>query len=243
MMLRERTRPEGCLSDLVFDRWFAGELSAEAVASAEAHVATCRRCRERRADLAEERRAFLAARPSPGKAARPGLRRLAPAAVVALSVAAVAVLSWRLAVRPGPVPEAMVRLKGGPNIGFFVQRAEVAVRGTEGAPVRPGDRVQFVYTSVEPTHLAIYSLDASGTASIFYPAEDMAARLPAGSDKPLSSAVELDPVLGPEKVFALFCSSGFPVARFQKLLAEHRTLEAPDGCRLDVLSWQKEQPP
>jgi hypothetical protein len=238
VIFHERERPDGCLTDLTFDAWFACELTASAIAAAEAHLATCERCRRRRAALDAERKAFLAQRPAleikpaqRGRGRRQGLLAFGAFAAAAGLVLLVGLLQER--------PEPIVRVKGGPGIGFFVERRGSSKRGTEGEVVYPGDRVHFVYTSDKPIYLAIYSLDSRGTASIFFPGSERALGLPAASEAALSSAVELDDAPGPETVFAVFCDTGFLVERFRKSLAERRSLEAPAGCRLDVLTWTK----
>jgi hypothetical protein len=55
--------PEGCLSDLVFDEWNAGELSAEVQQEYELHLASCQRCQARQEELRDFAQAFLDARP------------------------------------------------------------------------------------------------------------------------------------------------------------------------------------
>jgi hypothetical protein len=237
-MFGERERPEGCLTDLTFDAWFAGELTAAATAAAEAHIATCDRCRNLRAEFAAQRQAFFAVRPALESKSAPVARRRRRALVslgAFAAAAALAVVVSLVQVEPEPV----VRAKGGPSIGFFVERGGSAKRGTAGEVVYPGDRVHFTYTSDKPRYLAIYSIDSRGAASAFFPDGDRAERLSAGSDSSLSSAVELDDAPGLETVFAVFCDSDFSVEQLRKSLAERRSLEAPSGCSLDVLTWAK----
>ena len=241
-MFGARERPEGCLSDLTFDAWFAGELAAGAAAAAEAHVAGCDRCERRRADLAAQRQEFFAVtpeidwRPALDNRARNQRRRQT---LIALATFAAAAALAVLVSRVQEQPEGIVRSKGGPSVGFFVQRGGSFQRGGPGEVVYTGDHVRFAYTSDRPRYLAIYSLDSRGSASIFFPDGDRAERVPAGSDSSLSSAVELDDAPGLETVFAIFCDTEFSVEQLRKSLAERRTLEAPSGCSLDVLTWAK----
>jgi anti-sigma factor RsiW len=62
-MKLETMRGPECASDLVLDRWHAGELSHDEVRSLTAHIATCTRCSERRDTLAKSREAFDASIP------------------------------------------------------------------------------------------------------------------------------------------------------------------------------------
>jgi anti-sigma factor RsiW len=64
MTVPPRSRPPGCVTDLTFDAWFAGELDDELERTVVAHTKRCRRCKHHHAMLAAERAAFLAQRPS-----------------------------------------------------------------------------------------------------------------------------------------------------------------------------------
>jgi hypothetical protein len=246
MIFGEQTRPEGCITDLKFDAWFAGELSVEAVGEAQAHIAACSRCQQRQAMLSAEREAFIAAshhtrlpwRTIPMK--RKYWAVAGALATAAISAAAVVALY----VRPQATEiEQPVRLKGAAHIGFFVQRGDKSERAMPLYTVHPKDRVRFVYTSLRPAYLAIYGLDAHGKASVYFPAGQRAERVSAGSDVVLGSAVELDEVLGTEKVFALFCEAEFQVADPKNRLAKFQNLRPTPGCRLDSLTWNRERAP
>lgn len=242
MILGEQHRPPGCLSDLALDRLFAGELAGVARKAADDHLRGCERCRHKRAEMAAEREAFLGLRPQPEPAMRPLRRRGLPArpglaAVMALAAALAAFVL--LVARRGP--EEGVRRKGGEQVGFLVERGGAAERRSPSAVLHPGDRVRFTYTVLRDAHLAIYGLDASGVASVYFPASERAERVRAGAETVANTAVELDGVLGSERIFALFCDAGFAVEPFRKALAQARTLEAPEGCRLRTFEWRKER--
>lgn len=246
MIFGEQVRMEGCITDLKFDAWFAGELSTQARAAAEAHVGKCRRCQERQAALAAEREAFIACSHNaklPWRTAPTTRKRWAAAgALAAAAIGAAAVVAFYARPRVND-NEQSVRLKGGAHIGFFLERRDKSERAIPMYIVHPKDRVRFVYTSARPTYLAIYGLDARGTASVYFPASPLAGRVSAGSDVALNSAVELDEVLGIEKVFALFCEAEFQVDRPRSGLAQTRTLASMPGCRVDALTWNKERAP
>src|SRR5690606_7153732 len=70
---------EGHISDLKFDQWQAGELSAEQVASLEQHLSDCDRCRGRRTEVEAQAWAFLERYPeleARSKRARPARARV-----------------------------------------------------------------------------------------------------------------------------------------------------------------------
>ncbi|WP_437313852.1 DUF4384 domain-containing protein [Sorangium sp. So ce385] len=83
----ERSRPEGCPSDLRFDRLLAGELAAAEEQATRAHLDGCGRCAGRLAEIEAGRAAFLAAppplrAPPAPPAAAPAVRRLRPRALI-----------------------------------------------------------------------------------------------------------------------------------------------------------------
>jgi Putative zinc-finger len=242
MIQDERSRPDGCVTDLKFDAWFAHELASAARAELDAHVDGCARCRNRRAALSAEREAFLALQPHPqprASSAAPYPGRLAFGTAALAAAAAIALSLWP----SEPRIEPQVRTKGSAHLGFFVQRGGVSVRGVPGQAVHPGDRISFVYTSERPVYLAVYARDAEGTASVYFPAAATAQALPRAHDEVLETSVELDRVIGPETVFALFCDRGFQVAGPRRTLAATGALAKPPGCRIDTLTWNKESLP
>jgi hypothetical protein len=242
MIADERERPEGCVTDLTFDAWFAGELRDGARTVAEAHLEHCARCQARRASLGDERAAFIARSPHPVLRHRRVLRRV-PWRLAGGALAATAALLVMVRLEHLEHPETQARpavqLKGTARIGFFIQRDGHAERGSPGQRVAPGDQIRFDYTSDRPMYLAIYSRDTAGTVSVYFPAGEMAQRISEGYGALLPSAVELDEVLGAERVFALFCQTSFRVTGPQRLLVEEGTLRAPPDCRVDTFSWTK----
>lgn len=90
MSLPLRARPPGCITDLVFDRWFAGELDPDAEPAVLAHTQRCVRCSERHTTLALQRSTFLALRPSWSPSPASLVRRHWAWVVVVLLLAAAA---------------------------------------------------------------------------------------------------------------------------------------------------------
>jgi len=242
MSWEARSRPEGCLTDLKLDAWFAGEQPGDERSAVADHLAGCARCRQRRDALASEREAFLAQRPEPPVGTRPTRNALGRAAWISAGLIAAAALL--LVVRPTAVPEDQpTRRMGGAQLGFFIERAGDAQPGVAGQVVHPGDRIRFTYSSDRAAYLAIYGRDASGAASVYYPAGGHAARVPEGYGALLDSAVELDGVLGAEGVFALFCPDPFAVEPPRAALAGSGSLEPRAACRVEALAWIKERAP
>jgi hypothetical protein len=242
MSWETRARPEGCLTDLKLDAWFAGDLPADARTAVADHLEQCARCRERRAAFASEREAFLDLRPEPPAGTRPARSGASRMVWIGAGVAAIAAL---LSIaRPTAVPEDQpTRRKGSAQLGFFVERSGDAQPGVAGQVVHPGDRIRFSYSSDRALFLAIYALDASGAASVYYPAAERAARVPEAYGALLDSAVELDDVLGAESVFALFCPNPFAVDAPRAALANGGSLEPQAECHVATLAWTKERAP
>jgi hypothetical protein len=213
-----------CPSDLVLDRYVAGELDEGARHELEAHASACQACR----DLLEERRAqarvYAEAPALPSRAvealarveserparwwSRPRLWVPGLAAAVAAGLVAVVVLRHGL-VQPGEGDG--VRLKGSFALSAFVKRGEAVEPARSGEVFHPGDAVRFAYTSDRNGYLAIAGVDAKQVVSIYYPVEPReAVAAPAGQGV-LPGSTILDETLGPETVIGLHCPRAFPI--------------------------------
>lgn len=235
MQLPDRTLGERCASDLRLDRWLAGELPSAEAREVAAHVARCPRCADRHAHLESERAAFLARAPRFTPPAPRRTRWQLPALALA-AAAAVAV-----AVLPREAPDA-TRTKGSEHIGFYVKSGGSVRRGGPDESVQPGDQLRFVYSSSRDRYLAILSLDSAGKTSIYFPAGERAERIVAGSGRPLPNAVELDDVLGTERIVALFCDTPVRLAPLTDSFAKGE-LSAPSGCVSSELRLRKSGEP
>ncbi|XYH94073.1 zf-HC2 domain-containing protein [Sorangium sp. So ce1128] len=149
----ERSRPEGCPSDLRFDRLLAGELAPAEEQAARAHLDGCERCAARFVALEAERAAFLAAPPplrlppravapavpAAPRAVAPAVRRLRARALfpaVAATLGAAAVLALVLRTRP-PAGSTGDAGPTGDDRGARVAQAEQGTR-TKGGDGRIG---------------------------------------------------------------------------------------------------------
>src|SRR6186713_930320 len=228
--------PEGCISDLGFDRWRAGELEQPEVARLEAHLETCSRCQRRHEALNSEARAFLERYPSlealaasSGRGARGTsasqvvdlkTRRMRLWTLGSMAAGVLAAAAFFLLVKPLPPPdlpappetgETGVRLKGGSRLGFFVKRGSQVLVGIDGQVVHPGDQLRFTVSTNAAEQLAILSLDGAGVASVYFPGGAESAPIGRGRNQPLESSVELDSALGRERLWAVFCKTPFRV--------------------------------
>lgn len=230
------TRGEDCISDLRFDAWHAHELDARTERRLGEHVAGCARCRAHKRALLGARSEFFAR--TPFVLAESRRRRAQRAlAVVPMLAAAAAVLLF-LNVEPNP-GELGVRNKGGNEIGFYVKSGERVVRGVSGMTVHPGDALRFVTSVPEPLHLTILSRDGAGNVSVYFPRQGEGRAVPPGLDIPLPSSIELDDVLGRERIYALFCPSPPALERLLRAVQSER-IEPPERCILRTLELTKE---
>ncbi len=270
--MQDLTPQSECASDLRMDEALSGDLSVQAQSQLERHIAECSRCRSRWDDIVKEREAFLSAAPSFAALAaeveraaevkraprpratvwsKPWLAGLGAAAAAA---AAVVLVFFREPPQPlvpaGPGTQTQAgnqqasstRSKGGPHIAFFIKRGARVSVGHSGAVVHPGDRLRFAYSSDAPRYLALFNLDAK-RASVYYPRGRAAERVAAGRDIALDFSIELDDVIGSERVFAVFCEAPFQVEPLRRALADNRRMAPTPGCTVDIIRLTKEPAP
>jgi hypothetical protein len=235
----------GCISDLTFDAWRAGEIEGPQAQRLDQHVLVCASCRSRRQALLADAEAFELRpdREQPLLRVRSQLaQRKRRKLLTALSAAAVAALGL-LTLRPQP-PEYDGRPKGGSTLDFYVHRAEQTFRWQPGQAVQPGDQLRFTWHAQRPLYLTILSLDAHGKVSVYFPRPEQAPqRLAAAEDVDLPLAVQLDDSLGTEHVYAVGCESPPPVETLRHALATDLQLKAAASCELVQLTLRKEPGP
>ena len=221
-------RAEGCLTDLAFDAWSSGELDAQVRERAQAHVATCERCRLRHAELEAVRNEFYATAPSfsaHAQSTRPKRSQHVSKWVFSLALAAAVALIFTPGLRPG------TRQKGGPSLGYFVKRGEQVFEGERDTTLQPGDLIRFTYSSREPRYLALFGWD-SHTASVYFPTNSAhAERVQSQMDVGLDFSVELDAAQSDEQVHALFCNSSYELQPLVAALQETGQLPVPTDCQ------------
>ena len=178
------SRAPDCLSDLAFDRLRSGELHGIAEATQRrAHIASCPRCAARFAAFGEQAVEFrrraprIVARVTPRRAGR----RLLPLLLYATAAAAAVAF---LLLRHPPAPDGQL-LPGGTTM--------------------PGDALRFRVFAPRARFLALLSVDGAGTLSSYLPPAPMLLPLRAEARQELAGAIEMDEVLGAERLIALLC--------------------------------------
>jgi len=260
LMELRKELPEGCISDLAFDEWRAGELERDSIERYEAHLETCARCQQRHDALEAESAAFLEQFP------RLELRQERPVSKVvslrpkrnqwlgwasggvALAAAAVLLLVLRPATdapRDGDTAEQRgnVRTKGSSHIGFFVKHGTEVRRGGDEQVVHPGDQLRFTLTSNKPQHVAILSLDAARVVSTYYPRGEQSTSVKAVRDQAVDSAVLLDETLGKEQIWGVFCEAPFELEPLRAALQRQGKLPPLPHCSVDEVTIVKEAMP
>lgn len=231
--------PDGCISDLQFDKWQAGELGQQVEQRLDLHVASCVRCTERKQQLAADAARFLAEFPTPPRAAKPS--RLEPrrwrwlAAASSGLAAAAALMLWFRA----PADDFGTRSKGTSRLSFFVKHAGEVTPGNAGQRVFAGDQLRFTVTTSKPQHLAILGRDGTGATFVYHPASSHSIEVAAGRDQALPSSIELDDTPGTETFWAIFCNDAFAVGPIRTTLSTNGKLDAPPGCSVETLHVEK----
>lgn len=233
---------EACPSDLVLDEWFAAELEPEDRAHVDAHLLACKRCDARVLEGRAQRQRFLRLAPTFAAHARLsgqrdpralGMNWLPPAITCALALCAGALLLLRAG---GELPGS--RLKGRPQLGFYVKRGERVELGVSGERVAAGDRLRFSYSSPLPIQLAVLGWDGT-RASLYYPEGPGSEALQAGSAKLLDFAIELDDSPGEERILGVFCNAAFDAEALRTALGKDGHLPTRDGCSSDTIVLDK----
>jgi len=206
------------LTDLELERWLADDLPADRTRAATAAD------RARLDELRAEHAAFLAgvdvaaelrgigrrvasASAAPARRIAPRRAWLVPGG--ALAAAALVVVVVGVVLRgppPDPDPDDDRRIKGG-SVGLVIHAAtgDDTRRIASGDPVPAGDRIRFEVSVPGPGYIAVVSLAASGTASVYYPfGGRAAAAIAPGAGAVLPGAVRLDAAGGDEQIYAVY---------------------------------------
>lgn len=247
----EIDRPErGCASSLQFDAIVSGDCSLDEAQGLREHLQGCERCQRRWREISEfaagaSQRlppfaALVQAREREAALSRPRSRasKWAIASMAAALASALFLGREQISKQPAAEPEIGTRAKGSARLGFYVKRGASALRGGPGELLYPGDAVSFSFSSAEPGFVGVFSLDASGQASVYYPTGSRAAPLSRGEQLSTGSVL-LDGVIGQEELFGVFCEREFALEPLRAALQAERKLPALPGCSVDHVSVEK----
>jgi hypothetical protein len=230
------------VSDLTWDRLNAGDLAPALVEQARRHAAGCASCRARGAALLVTHERFVASPPPLRAASRRTWRAVLPA--LAIAAAAVAVLQLR-AGQPHPGIDPRERIKGGFAVTAFAGRNGDAVPLGTGDPIFPGDRLQLSYSAPRAGYLVVLAIDGAGQVNVYFPGGATATwPAAAGYRRALPASIELDGVLGDERLWIALCEQPHAVAPLVDALARRGlAAEPPAGCEVQRLRFDKRPRP
>jgi hypothetical protein len=106
------------------------------------------------------------------------------------------------------------RIKG--DSGLFIYRSEPAgpKRLKQDSRVHAGDLLQISFLSPADSHVAVFSIDARGSVTLHYPANESAStKIRPGARVLAPRSFELDDAPGFERFFMVSSKSSFPVKR------------------------------
>ena len=101
--------------------------------------------------------------------------------------------------------------------------------------VHPGDRLRFRVTARRGGHVLVAGIDSRGEAYVCAPSDGRSQALTAGETTTLADAVELDDVLGSERIVAIVCPEPFRFDEIATRLHADDLGDAGDGCQRDSL--------
>jgi len=235
--LLQRRRMADCLSDFTLDLLIADALEPEERCRTVEHLGSCLTCLRRQKELEQTNEELIARRPrllavGEGMRRRSALSVGRGAVIGAVALAAFA-LGHGLSSR-GERDEPGIRSKGTGRITFYVKHGDSMREGAAGEIVHAGDILQLSYAADEPSYLAVLSRDGAGKVSVYFPRSKSAARITPGHDILLPQSIVLDDALGPEHIFALFCTAPVSLDQLASALAKGTRLPVfPKACTVE----------
>lgn len=228
-------------SDLVIDRFLAGELPADEARAVTERLLGDAVFAARVDELRASRAAFSLSAPSFEAIAAvaatraPWWQRLvqgarAKVAVGGLAAAAAAVVVVSVGNNVGNNVGAggdVVRPKGA-FLSFVVERDGVVTDGHHDSVVHPGDRVQFVVDAGAGAFVGVWSKDGAGVVSAYAPASG---RLEHAQGKhSFANSTRLDDVTGAEVFVGVRCDHDVDAAVIARAVADRAANDDADGA-------------
>jgi len=169
--------------------------------------------------------------------ARPALGYTALAAVAAAAVVLAVVQPWRAPVEPDEGVAPGTRIKGAVALDLYALQGGDVVEAEPGVVLRPGDRIQFTYTSGPLDHLIVLGVDGRGTLSRYYPDHGAGSlAVTPGARMVLEDSLVLDDAPGPEVFVAIFSDDPLQVAEVEVAIQD--ALAAGEGDPRALLDLQ-----
>lgn len=256
--------PSDTCNRIRVERFFLEEAGAEEKRDTVAHLESCPRCKDQLDALTRERNGYLAVHPytsfaakrlerpaasMPRPLARPRWLPMVAGGLALLALAAVIRGPGLLDLQGGSAHPADgkggdaaigdgvagISYKGGETLEFHYLRDGELKQGRLEEEYRAGDELQFQYASGKLSHVALLSVDASGTVSLYRKGGTGPASLPAkpGKVEPFPFGVTLDDAQGGELFVALFTQGPVSDADAEAWLAAAYGKSAGDLAALE----------
>ena len=128
----------------------------------------------------------------------------------------------------------------GQVFGFMVKHQNTVQVGTSHQTVYPGDQLQFSFQLNHPRHVAVLSVDASQTVSVYFPAGPTTLRHTSTLSPLLPASVQLDGTLGRERIWGIHCQRQVPLTVLKDALSSTSVdvkdvTWVPEGCKASSL--------
>ncbi len=234
----------------------SGEASPAVIEAVDAHLATCRDCREALLMLhpmTETREVDQAVIPfSPNPKRFSGTTRMAVSFAAAILVAG-ALFAWWWPTPTSPVvPSHTTQLspKGGDLISAVVRRENRLLHARHLMSLKPGDQLGFFYSAGRPGYLALLTRDSTGAVFVQFPGEGhQSSPVSAGVDVSLPDGAMVDTVSECEWIIGVFSDTALPLDALRESVENAKEtdtdcqlqLEIPEVRSLEILSFRKER--
>lgn len=242
----------GHLSAETIDLLMLASLPPPDVDRAKEHLSGCSSCQARWSELEEDKARFeqyvfprTVSRIEERAHARSLLERLGerwrvllPAlGLAAAALVAVVATPWAaeeepyLGVKGGGAAMEVVAHSGG---GQFAVKS--------GARLRPKDRIRFVVEPAGAKYLLIASKDGQGNVTVYHPYDGRQSAAVGPGRQELPGAIELDEVLGPERLLAIFSDAPLSADEVKQALSKSAGVPVIPGAKSQLtLDFVKER--
>ena len=241
----------GHLSSEDIDLLMLQALQGAEAEQAQAHIGTCKVCKQRWDELNEDKARFeqyvlprtlskveARVKGNAGFFAFLNLPRWVPAALTAaLIIGVTTTISIK---RINDPDENYIGIKGGPGLEVFAERGTVQFPVKPGTSLQPKDKVRFVVNSAGARYVLIASRDGAGHFTVYYPFNGLeSAPL---SARELPGSVELDEVMGKEWLVAVFSDAPVKADAVKTLMDAGAREKGIEGARVVDLKFDKVKP-
>jgi anti-sigma factor RsiW len=207
------------LTSLQLQRALLGQLEPQELGHVNQHIAVCKTCTARRADIEADKAAFQTLMPfarfaedhAQRRQGQRGLARIRQSqqrlwwAALATAALASSVLLFSLGDPFAPTPRFITQSKGdGVQFAFVVKSEATARRGNNGEPLPSGAQIQFLLRAhADARSMVLVGIDGNAAVTV-YAAEALSeASKGEGTLQPLAESIVLDEALGPERFFVV----------------------------------------